>query len=546
VNVLFAANRTLTGITSRTSVLTGPLLAAVFTVLLLGRLFLLPIVPLDEGILLTHSELILKGALPHRDFCSLYPPGNYWLLAAAFRLFGASIIVERAVGLLYVLAIVWAVFFLLKSEGFGVALLAAASVGVVLRLFPATLGAYAWFGGAALTLWSLYFNTRAAQAERYTSAANSFFLGGLLGGFAILFRHDMAPAILFSALAAVGIARRPIMRYLGGLFLGTAPLALHMIVVSPEVMLNNMVRDVLVAGPGRKLPLPLSSWLFWITVISAVAPALLVVAGRFLRSQPVPPIARGAAALALCLLPQAMSRADSWHLTYVASIAIPLLIVTALNVPSTDRRWHVPVVSGTSSQRLRRPRLNAVAFVGLAALAGKLTFNQLRAPLWPELARFVACERCVRSEGRFVPMPSEKARQELQSVVDELKRLSVPGDKVLVGPYDLARTNYSDAYVYFLLPWLQVSSYYIEMANGVSNRPGTRLAGDLSRSRFAVLSTQYDTWSEANASGAPGSAEPLAVLEREFCLHSTHGFFRLYVHCATERCGASESHRCRD
>ena len=49
----------------------------------------------DEGIMLTGAMRVVQGALPHRDFYANYGPGQFFTLAAIFKLFGPSILVER-------------------------------------------------------------------------------------------------------------------------------------------------------------------------------------------------------------------------------------------------------------------------------------------------------------------------------------------------------------------------------------------------------------------------------------------------------------------
>jgi|GEM_PF-760195 hypothetical protein len=49
----------------------------------------------DEGIILTGAMRVAQGALPHRDFYANYGPGQFFTLAAIFKLFGPSILVER-------------------------------------------------------------------------------------------------------------------------------------------------------------------------------------------------------------------------------------------------------------------------------------------------------------------------------------------------------------------------------------------------------------------------------------------------------------------
>ncbi len=43
----------------------------------------------DEGITLVGADRVLHGAIPHRDFYTLYGPGQYYVLAALYRAFGA-------------------------------------------------------------------------------------------------------------------------------------------------------------------------------------------------------------------------------------------------------------------------------------------------------------------------------------------------------------------------------------------------------------------------------------------------------------------------
>src|SRR3954469_22487506 len=50
-----------------------------------------PVRVFDEGVLLVYPEQILRGAVPNRDFFNLYPPGNFWVIAGAYKLLGVSV-----------------------------------------------------------------------------------------------------------------------------------------------------------------------------------------------------------------------------------------------------------------------------------------------------------------------------------------------------------------------------------------------------------------------------------------------------------------------
>src|SRR3954465_5945471 len=49
----------------------------------------------DEGLIANGAALVLRGQLPGASFYAPYPPGAFWALAVAFRLFGVRLIVER-------------------------------------------------------------------------------------------------------------------------------------------------------------------------------------------------------------------------------------------------------------------------------------------------------------------------------------------------------------------------------------------------------------------------------------------------------------------
>src|SRR6476659_3309660 len=49
----------------------------------------------DEGLICYGAERVLGGDLPYRDFWTVYGPGQYYLLAGIFKVFGTSLLVAR-------------------------------------------------------------------------------------------------------------------------------------------------------------------------------------------------------------------------------------------------------------------------------------------------------------------------------------------------------------------------------------------------------------------------------------------------------------------
>ncbi|HVF70363.1 MAG TPA: hypothetical protein VM940_02035 [Chthoniobacterales bacterium] len=202
----------------------------------------------DEGIVLVYPELILKGALPYRDFETFYGPGNLYVLAAAYRLFGVSILVERMVGLSYYVAILAAVFHF--AGRWGMILGIGTSVMVGYLLLPLELGALAWQGAVAFGLWSLIVATSGLEPKRH-------FLAGLLAGLALLYRPDIGPAMIVSAgLLLFFRPAKSVGLFAAGAAVGLIPLFVITSMAGLTNVLNNLfIYPVLHVNQGRKLPL---------------------------------------------------------------------------------------------------------------------------------------------------------------------------------------------------------------------------------------------------------------------------------------------------
>jgi len=204
--------------------------------------------PMDEGSLLVYPELILKGQLPYRDFETFYGPANLWVLSAAYAGFGPSIFTERAVGLTYRVLTLLAIFALVQR--WDTTLAAGCTIVTGLLLLPIFLGAYAWIGGATCALWSIWMIAKPESACRC-------FLGGILAGLALLFRVDLGPAVIASALPLfllVRAARR--WGYLGGAALALLPLGWLTVAAGPKEILNNLLLfPVIYSSPARHLPI---------------------------------------------------------------------------------------------------------------------------------------------------------------------------------------------------------------------------------------------------------------------------------------------------
>lgn len=65
----------------------------------------------DEGAVCYGAVKVLDGGIPYRDFWTAYGPGQYYLVAAAFKIFGVNLLTAR----MYTLAVEWIIAILAYS-----------------------------------------------------------------------------------------------------------------------------------------------------------------------------------------------------------------------------------------------------------------------------------------------------------------------------------------------------------------------------------------------------------------------------------------------
>jgi hypothetical protein len=487
-----------------------------------------PAPAMDEGTLLAYPERVLAGDVPHRDFLTFYGPGGPWLLAGIYEVAGAHLMVERAVGALYRLLVVAGVFGLAVLWGRFLAAASGLFAGVLLVTFESA--AYPWYAALALASLGLLMAARACrQAPESREQGREILAGGVLSGAALLFRPDFAPAVLLGALPLLlvlpGSARR---RYVLGFLLGVAAYVPHLLIVGPDA-LDRLLSDLLESSPGRRLPLPGPSTKVGILLAAATGSTFLfLVLGAVLtRSRRRDSEARLVLAIGLflvALLPFMASRADLGHVVAVACVAVGLLPVA---ITIVLRELSAPV------QGLRRELVAAaiVAFV-LALTSAGAVGDRVK-----ELLGLTDRPRSfeVEHDGRAWLVESEELAHDAEALLSELERRSAEGDALFVGPHDLRRSNYTDTFIYHLMPELEPASYFMELNPQTANRRGSGLAGELEKADFVVLNERWDDWNEPNESSDLGPATPNAVVRERFCLRARKGPLELYERCRRSR-----------
>ena len=162
----------------------------------------------DEGVVLFGASRVMDGDIIHRDFYSNYGPGQFYALAALFKVFGPSILVER----------VWDVFLRSISVAL-IFLIVERSTRSILRSFGTAAVCLAWFASFGFYGYPAFPAFTAALAgvmflvfafetpdPRWPLPA-----AGICAGISFLFRYDIgiATAAAMATVAGFYAAAQP-------------------------------------------------------------------------------------------------------------------------------------------------------------------------------------------------------------------------------------------------------------------------------------------------------------------------------------------------
>lgn len=225
----------------------------------------------DEGLLLTAVMRTMAGQVLHRDFYYNYGPGQLYLLAGLFKVFGTSVLVERltfsfAASGLVLSTYVLAHKFCSRAISFAVAVLCLLWIlgefmrqGLMNPLIP------------ALALWACWMVVPVNEARLQRRRAA---IAGVLSGILFLFRYDMGIGLAVANLFGVGVvlwlrdrdvrraarslATRILWPYAAGFAIVSVPPMLAYLSVAP---LHDLLYDIVLYSSkyyrvARRLPFP--------------------------------------------------------------------------------------------------------------------------------------------------------------------------------------------------------------------------------------------------------------------------------------------------
>jgi 4-amino-4-deoxy-L-arabinose transferase-like glycosyltransferase len=464
----------------------------------------------DGGALMVYPDLILRGFIPCKDFATIYPPGNIYLIVAAFGIFGKSIFAERAVSSFYYFLMSVGIYFLGLNVSRLVGFLAALLVLIALK--SVAVGAHSIVGANAIAIMALLLGYYSLTAVDLFSQKRLALLAGLTSGLVFWFRLEVG-AMISIALFFVFLSREThrLIHFVTGAVLVLASLLGYFYFVGFSFAIDSLVLDVIRNGPGRSLPFILNFRLAVVLLLAAssVLIGLIVHLGKFKIDEVL--LTRGMALFFLCLLPSVFQRAYKWHISYVGAPVSGLAIVS------------LGILAKHYNERIFTARPSRIAAVLVAIIIFvSLGFSCLR-------HRSDASR--VFSADRWSYYTDSSSLPDLQKLVHETNSATKPGERLFVGPQDLRFINYNDSYPYYLFSDLTPATRYIEMNPGVANRPESKLSDQLRTADWVILTTSYDDWHEPNSSVIPGPEQPNEVLRESFCDYLSTGCWRLMRRC---------------
>jgi hypothetical protein len=496
----------------------------------LGR----PLGPYDEGILLTDAYLVSLGQVPYRDFYSNYPPGAYLAIAALWKVFGVSVGVERALGILAHLGVAFGtgwVVGLMRGTRFS-----AATAGVVL-VWLGWLGApaYAWLLALACAVLACGLAMRASA----TPSRGAWIAAGSALGAVGCFRHDLF-VYFVAGLLALAAARALVTRRfavtpsersaLGWITLGAAvPLALVWLPMLALAGLGTVIADLYFTQvqhvmPARVLPMPelmrpatlpplpfqlpafIARGYEGAVALTLAGPAFALVAVALTKRLAL----RGTRgpllilALSVAVLPQMIGRSDPYHAFLTTAPA--LLLLCAL-LESLGR--------GPGIAR-------AIVVAGTVAVLGIPVSMQLEIPDAAEPAAWQ------QEYPRYGSVPEPEGARE--TVLAFVTANTSSGEPIYVGLADHSRVFVNEMDLYYLAE-RPGATRIMQFDPNVVNREDVQrqMAAEIesSTTQVAILSSRYSDQVEPNESNNRGSSFLDEYLRSEFEVVAHAGPYQL-------------------
>jgi hypothetical protein len=309
--------------------------------------------PFDEGLTLQAARRVAEGHVPYSDFQWAYGPAHPYLLAAAFKVFGTSLMWWRIVRVVVDAAVALVVFELVRRE---------APMPVALVSWLTAAAAIAQPTGANPFAPALLFALLAVLVASGPPDRRRWIAAGALCALAAAWRLDFGAYALLGALATATLAATGVdarrLAVNAGAHVAGAFAALTALVYLPFVIADgpadawrDLVGRSLSQGRYWRLPFPvdydgrLRPWGpgsfahdakdvldFYVPLILLAGLALVALVLVVRRTRPRPAVG-GLAVLSLVFVAYLLSRTDEFHSQPLIVTLAALLPILAMQVP---------------------------------------------------------------------------------------------------------------------------------------------------------------------------------------------------------------------
>jgi len=233
-----------------------------------------PVGEYDEGLMVSGAARVLDGAIPYRDFWTIYAPGQFYALAGVFKLFGVSLLASRIYEVLLRASVALACYAVTALLGDRrQALVVWAVVLCWLSQFDPT--GYPMFPALLFSMAGVILVIRWMASG---GSLASLGLAGAATGVATLFRHDIGAYTAVAQLLTLALwpprlggqwaARRP--AALGAFMSGLMVVVVPVVLVLVHVVGTNTLVAELIEFPGRVYPrfraIPFPSYNEWMAL----------------------------------------------------------------------------------------------------------------------------------------------------------------------------------------------------------------------------------------------------------------------------------------
>ncbi|MCL4506045.1 MAG: glycosyltransferase family 39 protein [Chloroflexi bacterium] len=476
----------------------------------------------DEGIIVYSAVRVMEGQLPYRDFWSIYSPGQFYALAAAFKLFGVTIQTERLLDTtLRAFVPLFAFLVAARLTNRRTALVAWAGTTAWMAFYVYSYQ-YQWvFYGypaypaialclAAIWLMTIYFTE---QRVRWLAAS------GVMLGIAALFRHDFGIYCGVGQVAALGLysllqpapgadgatrtARlvalikrfvRVLLPYALGAAVIFLPVALVFVALTPfnELVYDLFTFPAVIFPRFRALPYPPLELLNNLPFYLPFAVVLMAGAAAFVaaRRRTAEGIAYASCVAMLIVFGalafnQARVRSDIIHTPAFFIPSVILLVILLRGIPQ-------PVGKQTDASQV----LSA-----LAVLALVLVFAE---PLVDRAGLLTDAKRMNPPTAAELPRASTAVvNRDMVQAVLYIQSHTQPQDRIFVGNTFHNKIFVNEPMFYFLAA-RDAGTRYHELHPGVATTVPVQqeIAGDLEKYhvQYLVLSSRFERANEPNES----------------------------------------------